>query len=49
MEKWLQDIAYRIEMNYCLFLLGGFIALLIALTTTEVTERTECFMKPTNN
>ena len=34
-NKWLQDFAYRIEMNYWLFLLGGFIALLIALTTVS--------------
>ena len=35
MEKWLQDFAYRIEMNYWLFLLGGFIALLIAVATVS--------------
>nr|MDA3860123.1 FtsX-like permease family protein [Melioribacteraceae bacterium] len=33
--EWLQSFAYRIEMNYWLFLLGGFIALLIALTTVS--------------
>ncbi len=32
-NKWLQNFAYRIEINLWLFLLGGFIALLIALTT----------------
>ena len=35
MEKWLQDFAYRIELNLWLFLMGGFIALLIALTTVS--------------
>jgi putative ABC transport system permease protein len=34
-NKWLQNFAYRIEMNYWLFLLGGFIALLIAITTVS--------------
>ena len=34
-NKWLQNFAYRIEMNYSLFLLGGFIALLIALGTVS--------------
>jgi len=35
MGKWLQDFAYRIEMHYWLFLLGGFIALLIALAAVS--------------
>ncbi len=34
-NKWLQNFAYRIEMNYWLFILGGFIALLIAITTVS--------------
>ena len=33
--EWLQSFAYRIEMNYSLFLLGGIIALLIALGTVS--------------
>jgi putative ABC transport system permease protein len=32
-NKWLENFAYRIEINYWLFLLGGFIAFLIALGT----------------
>ncbi len=32
-NKWLQNFAYRIEINLWFFLLGGFIALIIALTT----------------
>ena len=31
--KWLENFAYRIEINYWLFLLGGIIAFLIALGT----------------
>jgi len=34
-NKWLQSFAYHIEINYWLFLLGGFIALLIALATVS--------------
>ncbi len=34
-SKWLQNFAYHIEMNYWLFLMGGFIALLIALVTVS--------------
>jgi len=34
-NKWLHNFAYRIEMNYSLFLLGGFIALLLAITTVS--------------
>ena len=34
-SKWLQNFAYHIEINYWLFFLGGFIALLIALTTVS--------------
>lgn len=34
-NKWLQNFAYRIEINFWLFLLGGFIAFLIAITTVS--------------
>ena len=34
-NKWLQSFAYHIEINYWLFLLGGFIALFIALATVS--------------
>lgn len=33
MNKWLQDFAYRIQINIWIFILAGFIALLIALFT----------------
>jgi len=33
MHKWLQDFAYRIDMQWWVFLLAGFLALLIALIT----------------
>jgi putative ABC transport system permease protein len=33
LSKWLQSFAYRIEINPLLFLLGGGVALIIALVT----------------
>jgi putative ABC transport system permease protein len=33
MEKWLQDFAYRIDINLSIFILSGVIALIIALIT----------------
>jgi len=35
MNKWLQDFAYRIEMNWWIFILSGGIALLIAFVTVS--------------
>jgi putative ABC transport system permease protein len=36
MNKWLQDFAYRIEMNWWTFALSGGIALVIAITTVSI-------------
>jgi putative ABC transport system permease protein len=36
MHKWLQDFAYRIEINWWIFVLSGGIALIIALATVSV-------------
>jgi len=36
MNKWLQDFAYRININWWLFILAGFIALIIAFLTISV-------------
>ncbi|WP_142783831.1 ABC transporter permease [Changchengzhania lutea] len=33
MNKWLQDFAYRIELNWWIFAVTGFVALIIALLT----------------
>ncbi|WP_347924180.1 ABC transporter permease [Pontimicrobium sp. SW4] len=33
MNKWLQDFAYRIDLNWWIFAITGFVALLIALIT----------------
>ena len=35
MNKWLEDFAYRIEVNLLIFVLAGVITLLIALTTVS--------------
>ncbi len=35
MDKWLQDFAYRIELEPGIFILGGIIALMIALLTVS--------------
>ena len=36
MHNWLQDFAYRIEIQWWTFVLGGLLALLIALTTVGI-------------
>jgi putative ABC transport system permease protein len=33
MDKWLQDFAYRTEMNFGIFILAGLLAIAIALLT----------------
>lgn len=48
-NKWLQNFAYRIEMNYWLFLLGGFIALLIALSTVSYQAIKAAIANPVNS
>jgi putative ABC transport system permease protein len=35
MNKWLQNFAYRINISLWIFLLAGFLALLIALLTVS--------------
>jgi putative ABC transport system permease protein len=35
MHRWLQDFAYRIEMNWWIFAIAGISALLIALVTVS--------------
>jgi putative ABC transport system permease protein len=33
MNKWLQDYAYRIQINWWIFLIAGILAILIAIIT----------------
>jgi putative ABC transport system permease protein len=35
MHNWLQDFAYRINISWWMFLVGGFIAVFIALITVS--------------
>jgi putative ABC transport system permease protein len=35
MNKWLQEFAYRIEINWVIFAISGFCTLLIALLTVS--------------
>jgi len=35
MKNWLQDFAYRIEINWWVFIIAGFVAILIALATVS--------------
>jgi putative ABC transport system permease protein len=35
MKNWLQDLAYRVEISWWMFVLSGGIALLIALATVS--------------
>ncbi|MCF8242589.1 MAG: ABC transporter permease [Melioribacteraceae bacterium] len=48
-NKWLQNFAYHIEMNYWLFLMGGFIALLIALSTVSYQAIKAALANPVNS
>ena len=34
-QKWLQGFAYRIRMSWWIFLIAGFVAILIALITVS--------------
>jgi ABC-type antimicrobial peptide transport system permease subunit len=36
MYQWLQHYAYRIEMNWLIFITGGFAAMIIALATISL-------------
>jgi putative ABC transport system permease protein len=36
MHKWLQNFAYRTNLSWWVFVLAGFVALLIALLTVSV-------------
>jgi len=48
-NKWLQNFAYRIEMNYWLFLLGGFITFLIVLGTVGYQAIKAAIANPVNS
>jgi putative ABC transport system permease protein len=49
MNKWLQDFAYRIHIDWKVFLLAGFIAILIALLTISVQAVKAALANPVKN
>jgi len=49
MNKWLQDFAYRIEINAGVFLLAGGVALLIALLTVSWQAARAALANPVNS
>ncbi len=49
MNKWLQSFAYRIEINWLVFCLAGFIALTIALLTVSFESIKSAMGNPVNS
>jgi putative ABC transport system permease protein len=46
MDKWLQDFAYRIQMQWWIFLMAGALALFIALATVSFQAVKAALMNP---
>jgi putative ABC transport system permease protein len=49
MNQWLQDFAYRIELQWWLFALAGLVAVGIALLTVSVQSVREALANPVNS
>ncbi|WP_143304675.1 ABC transporter permease [Chitinophaga vietnamensis] len=49
MNKWLQDFAYRIQIQWWMFVITGVIAVLIALATISVQAVKAALAKPVNS
>ena len=49
MNRWLQDFAYRIQISWWVFLLAGFLALLIAMVTLSVQAIKAALANPVKN
>ena len=49
MHNWLQDFAYRIDIQWWTFALGGLLALLIALTTVGIQAARAAMTNPINS
>ncbi|HEV2480106.1 MAG TPA: ABC transporter permease [Puia sp.] len=49
MHSWLQDFAYRIDIQWWTFALGGLLALLIALTTVGIQAARAAMCNPINS
>jgi putative ABC transport system permease protein len=46
MDSWLQDFAYRIDLDWWIFVLAGVLALLIALLTVSFQSIKAALMNP---
>lgn len=49
MDKWLQDFAYRISIDWSVFIIAGVVALLIALITVSFQAVKAALANPVNN
>ena len=49
MDKWLQDFAYRIELNWWIFTVVGLLALVVALTTLSFQAIKAAISNPVNS
>ncbi|MBE9462273.1 ABC transporter permease [Dyadobacter subterraneus] len=46
MSKWLQDFAYRVEIQWWIFVVSGFLALIVALVTVSFQSIKAALMNP---
>jgi putative ABC transport system permease protein len=49
MNKWLEDFAYRIDISWWIFLVAGFLSLLIALITVSSQAFKAAITNPVKN
>ncbi|MBQ4820421.1 ABC transporter permease [Aquimarina sp. MMG016] len=49
MSNWLQDFAYRIEMNWWVFIIAGIVAIIIALVTVSFQAIKAAIANPVNS
>jgi putative ABC transport system permease protein len=49
MDQWLEDFAYRIDINWWVFAISGMLALLIALATISFQSVKAAMANPVKN
>lgn len=49
MNNWLQEYAYRIEINWVVFIIAGFVAIIIALATVSFQAFKAAIANPVNS
>jgi putative ABC transport system permease protein len=49
MTKWLEDFAYKIDLEWWIFILAGLVALLIAFFTTGIQSIKAAMNNPVNS